>query len=231
MQGRKGNIYNQRQSLRSQNYPEQELCAFQRLLPCSRVPVLYLQPPLSNLWPVALLQKTTLLGVGLQPSRGLNTAPTSTRPSWCEIPKSNVQKKKKNSWGEQVIVDEWINRWDSLKWPRTNSDLCGAPTGPSWVWCLFNKHLTAERSFVGIEKGWNVFELQAMTECCHQTSAHSQRHWKLTTTNRLGSMCCGGCIWDSFAANHLFFCLFARQFRDGIIFEENRTRTTADECR
>lgn len=132
---------------------------------------------------------------------------------------------------EQVIAEEQINTWHPLKRSWTNSDLCRAPTGPSSVWCLFNKHQTADHAFLAVEKGWNVFELRAMTERCHQTSAHSQRRWELTTTNRYGSMCCGGCIWDSFAANHLLFCLFARQFRDGKIFVENRTHTTADKCR
>lgn len=180
---------------------------------------------LKGFWQIAFLQNSTL-------SKALNTAPSTTWSSWRETPKSNIPKKKNSKKNQlpQAITDERIKTWHSLKRPWTNSDLCGAPTAPSSVWCLFNKHQTADHLFV-VEKGWNVSEPQVMTDRCHQTGAHSQRRWELTTTNKHESVCRGGCIWDSSAANHLFFCLFARQFRDGINLEEDRTRTTVDYCR
>lgn len=83
-----------------------------------------------------------------------------------------------------------------------------------------------------LSKPLDVFELEEMTEHCHQAVAHSQRLQSSEAQNNKQTQIRVLWTWyysfASSAANHLFLALLARLFIDGIIFGDKRACTPPD---
>lgn len=78
-----------------------------------------------------------------------------------------------------------------------------------------------------LSKLLDVFEVEEMTKHCHQAHAQSLGAQNNKQT-RIHVLWMWYYSFASFAANHLFLCLLARLFIDGIIFGDKRAYTIPD---